>query len=475
MQVLEAALAFAITMLVLSLICSSFVEIIHRMLLMREAGLKYMLGQIFDQVLVKYVKPWAEAVAAKYPDFPGKKHADDIYAAARESFVQRMSANRVPMGVPPNAPPTSSSDAPHNNESWRVGLLGGRELTSLTASEFMERLGSMDVGQELRKAASETGAEAAAAVDAVLTDIAQKFEAFGKEAATYFEGRARLLSVCVAIVLAFAIRVDAIELLSTFLHDPNARNNVIEQTKAVTAQYKAANEAAQNLQKVSSAAPVETEEAKKQVEAVLKDLQTTVDSTKATVKQYADLGLPIGWSKENATLNPWKATCKLADGTVRLLGSNETCIPSDQKVQHEADQKAQQAAQKALQAEQKAKQATGQQAKSGAEQPSTQPQRNYFYGESGAVGWEATVKLALSLLLGGVLIGLGGPFWYDVVNGLTNIRSIAKDISGTGQPKAAPAVTAPLVAPEDAPDRPQPTTPVGAFNVSLAATPRPSP
>ena len=57
MQLIEAALAFAITMLALSLVVSSFVEIIHRICSMREAGLKYMLGQMFDQVLDKYIRP----------------------------------------------------------------------------------------------------------------------------------------------------------------------------------------------------------------------------------------------------------------------------------------------------------------------------------------------------------------------------------------------------------------------------------
>ena len=55
MQLIEAALAFAITMLALSLVVSSFVEIIHRVLSMREAGLKYVLGQMFDQVIKKHL------------------------------------------------------------------------------------------------------------------------------------------------------------------------------------------------------------------------------------------------------------------------------------------------------------------------------------------------------------------------------------------------------------------------------------
>ena len=53
MQLIEAALAFAITMLALSLVVSSFVEIIHRIFSMREEGLKHVLRQMFDQVLEK--------------------------------------------------------------------------------------------------------------------------------------------------------------------------------------------------------------------------------------------------------------------------------------------------------------------------------------------------------------------------------------------------------------------------------------
>lgn len=412
MQILESALAFAITMLVLSLVCSSFVEIIHRVLMMREAGLKYMLGQIFDQVLAKHVQPWVDREGAKLLDQNSTTAA--IHKAARRSFVERMAANRAPMGVKPKTTPVSNVASvailDQQKDSWVYGLLGGRDLTSLTPAQFMERLGSMDVGKELAAAASAAGEGAADAVDSVLTDVAQKFEAFGKEAATYFEGRARLLSVCVAIVLAFAIRVDAIELFNTFLRDPNARNKVIEQAQVVTAQ------AAQNLQKASNAAP-QSQEAKEQAEALLKELQSTVDSTKATVKQYADLGLPIGWHKDNASLNPWAPTCT-KDGVMRILADGGSCRSGEKLI---------------------------------------------------AFGWWPWLRLVASLVLGGVLIGLGAPFWYNAVTGLTNIRNIAKDISGVNQRTVESATTSPAAVSGRTPDRLQPVTPVGAFNVSLAA------
>jgi hypothetical protein len=101
MQLIEAALAFAITMLALSLVVSSFVEIIHRIFSMREAGLKYVLGQMFDQVAREIRYPGdTRAVEADDNDRGRRQERSDqeLVADSRMAFVERMSANRAPMG-----------------------------------------------------------------------------------------------------------------------------------------------------------------------------------------------------------------------------------------------------------------------------------------------------------------------------------------------------------------------------------------
>ena len=206
---------------------------------MREAGLKYMLGQMFDQVLAKYVRPGIDATVDKALS-AGTRSAKigQLLEEARKGFVERMSANRAPMGVQPNATPADSTQDVEKNASWRFGLFSGRDLATLTPKDFMERLGNIDIGKEIKEAndkadalATKAGSLAADAADAVLKDIAQKFEALGKDAGVYFEGRARLLSVIVAIGLAFAAHVDAVDLFKTYLRDPNARAKVIEQSE----------------------------------------------------------------------------------------------------------------------------------------------------------------------------------------------------------------------------------------------------
>ena len=174
-----------------------------------------------------------------------------------------MSANRAPMGAAPKATATNQAE---NTGLWNrlvhfwehsVRLWNGRDLAAMTPAEFMERLGSTEVGPAIakaninaRKAAEEAGATAAEAANVVLKDVAQKFEAFGKEASVYFEGRARLLSVVVAIALAFLAHVDAVDLFKTYLRDPNARAKVIEQSEAIAAQHTAAAEAAKTLKDI---------------------------------------------------------------------------------------------------------------------------------------------------------------------------------------------------------------------------------
>jgi hypothetical protein len=451
MQLIEAALAFAITMLALSLVVSSFVEMIHRVCSMREAGLKYMLGQMFDQVLDKYIRPGIAArVPADAADREGK--ISELVESARKGFVERMSANRAPMGAVPRSTPTTQAEDTGGESSllgrlkslwadprnslvhfWKnsVRLWNGRDLAAMTSAEFMERLGSMDVGQAIASAnaaatnaARDAGATAADAVDVVLKDVAQKFEALGKEASVYFEGRARLLSVVVAMALAFLAHVDAVDLFRTYLRDPNARAKVIEQSQAVTAQHKAAADAARALTEVDPKATLTPEEVKKQIESLKNDWKEAIANANATVKQYADLGVPLGWDDERikrAKMSYWVWTCKDPN-------------PKDPK-KKEGE---------------------------GFESLWKNCGKNHWQ----EVGWFFKLPTAprvwFYLFLGGLLVGLGAPFWYNAVVGLTNIRNTARGAtSGDAQTRVAFVAAGAGTT--------QPVTPVDAFRVSNAA------
>jgi hypothetical protein len=477
MQLIEAALAFAITMLALSLVVSSFVEIIHRICSMREEGLKHVLRQMFDQVIKKHLTDdkILELVNRSRPEGqPPIAIAEEALKILRDAFVARMSANRAPMGAAPKAATTNRAENA-GSDGWKglahpwkslihfwehsVRLWNGRDLAAMTPAEFMERLGGTEVGQTIakanidaRKAAEEAGDTAAEAAHVVLKHVAQKFEAFGKEASVYFEGRARLLSVVVAIALAFLAHVDAIDLFRTYLRDPNARAKVIEQSEAITAQYKAAEKIMETLSRIkeklpAAASPAEEEkkaaDAKaldEQIEALKKDTLATISNAKASVKQFGELGVPLGWTDERkatAKMLPLVWTCtKLSDKLTERLGTWWQTCRSDEEDKEQA-----------------------------AKLRENGQELHYTKYRNAWLQVPTELKVWLYLFLGGLLIGLGAPFWYDAVVGLTNIRNSARGTASADAQTHAAVVAA-------AAGTTQPVTPVDAFRVSHAAQPK---
>ncbi|PJG50500.1 hypothetical protein CVM73_35865 [Bradyrhizobium forestalis] len=437
MPLIEAALAFAITMLALSLVCSSLVEVVHRTLKLRESGLQYMLGQLFDQVLSKYLAPLvtsklADPAYVKRLAALKKMQVADVTSmhvmdTLRNAFIERMTANRVPVGLPPDPTLVSKPSENATKPSLRLGnLWGGRRVTELSLVDFMERLGSAEVGMEIKAeveaAAAAAGGKAADAVDLVLKDIAQKFEGFGKDAGVYFQGRARMMSVAIAIVLAFVVHVDAVDLFKTYLRDPNARAKVIEQAQAVTAQYKASADAAQALANLAKENVTPPPDAKEQVEQLKRTWNDALSHVTTTATQFSDLGAPLGWTPE-----------RIRDAGMYILVWS--CLNKETK-ESEGFGKLMHAC--------------------AADDPGYKGAQGTQYKDIW-FGVPTVPRAWLYLVLGGLLIGLGSPFWYDVVVNLTNLR-------GATRAPTTPAVQA--AAPND---RPQPITPVGAFQVSNKA------
>src|SRR5437016_3615822 len=168
MQIISAALAFAITMLVLSMVVASLVETIHRLLGMRELGLYYLLGRFYDNVLAPY---------RRNPDDPTWHAAP----ALRTDFQDRMSEIRTPVGLTAStgtarvshsllkwdAQPAATS-AVQRAENFFAALWRGikanwrgRGLASLSCIEFMTRLGAHPLSDRIVGAANVIGAQPA--------------------------------------------------------------------------------------------------------------------------------------------------------------------------------------------------------------------------------------------------------------------------------------------------------------------------
>jgi len=370
MQSLDAALAFAITMLVLAMVVTTLVETLHRIFGLREKGLALLLSNFYDRILT------SRSAGASIGE-------DD-----RRAFIEMMTINRGPVGRAPMTALQRSLrvDARSEDRKFLNWIWGGRRLGALSLMTFMERLGSSDYGGRLVTQASAAGDRA---VEWMLKDVAQKFEAFGVEATEYFEGRARLLSVIVGFVLAFAINVNALALFETFMRRPDVTRAVIEQGQKVSEQYQklqAQTDKANSVIPAAGAAaaapasPGGNAEAQRQVEEARAGVQRAAEQASASVSELRTLGVPIGWTRA------------AVDDYHRQRG-----------------------------------------------------------------------RTLLGLFLGGLLIGLGAPFWYKAVQALSGVRG-AMRTTKEGPPSAA-APPQPPAGPTDVP-----RTPIDAFHAALGAT-----
>jgi len=444
MHVISAALAFAIIMLTLSMVVSALVETIHRIIGMRERGLYYMLGQLYDHVLKHYDTPAGARAVGELGDVRAEDRAN---AAERRRFQEQMSENRAPVAVT-GAAGTARIYSPQFDWNWLRtsswgeigqwlgGFWRGRGLSSLTCVAFMERLGAHPLGEQIVEKAKSRVADGSTPtplpipVDAVLQDIAQKFEAYAGEASIFFERRARTLSIAVAIAVAILLHVHAVDIFQTFMRDPAVAEAVIAQKELVKA-YEAKIEA--EKKKHASQPPVAPnpaaldafQKAAKQLETLKTEYDDAVARLKSVESQLSGLGVPIGWTEERkraAALWPERQrdVCEPAGKPPRDVKSDEKCVAGEKR------------------------------------------------GKRIGLGFPTDAWVLLSLLLGGLLVGLGGPFWYDIVTSLTNIRNIAR---GQQAPASASATPVPGTAPPGAggaAETPQPRTPVDAFKAAQA-------
>jgi hypothetical protein len=369
MQSLDAALAFAITMLVLAMVVTTLVETLHRIFGLREKGLALLLGNFYDRILTS------------------RSAGASIGADDRRAFIDMMTINRGPVGRAPMTAlqRTLRVDARSEDRKFLNWIWSGRRLGALSLVTFMERLGSSEYGGRLVTQASAAGDRA---VEWMLKDVAQKFEAFGVEASEYFEGRARLLSVIVGFVLAFAINVNALALFETFMRRPDVTQAVIDRGSEVTKKYEELQKQVTDANAAIPAAGAATApppgtgdaEAQRQVEAARDSVQRAANDVSASISELRSVGVPIGWTKAAA-----------------------------------ADYRRQPA------------------------------------------------RTILGLVLGGLLIGLGAPFWYKAVQALSGVRG-AMRTTKDGPPSTA-APPQPAAGPTEVP-----RTPIDAFHAALGAT-----
>jgi len=224
------------------------------------------------------------------------------------------------------------------------------QLKSLTTLEFIERLAGTPAGRGLME---ETARRGEKYVKTFLDDLASKYEDFGKGATEYFKQRAQLVSVVIAIGLAFSLNVNAVHLFKTFLIDKDARRAMIESGEDVA---KRMQEHEAELKKLL----VTIDSAQKEN---LEKIEKNVSALRETAHTLSQAGIPIGWDTAPWNSKAWKDYQKAEDWLLRVTG-----------------------------------------------------------------GVWLLLKWVFAVMLAGLLIGLGGPFWFDTFRKLSSLAGIVRGL-----------------------------------------------
>jgi len=335
-------------------------------------------------------------------------------AQAREHFLNTVTRNQA-----------------YDEEFNRVrGFIQPNQLSSMTMMEFADRLADTAVGKAIARGGSEY-------VESAINDLAQKFERFGAASSQRFQDHARFWCVLTSILLAFVANVDAVRVFQELLNDDQLTSGII-------AQYGAAvEEGAQRPQDLKESLEVMNQLHADNVidQDQLKAFQDNIATAQLKVTELRDTGLPI-------TVEAWPFCMGVLGDTGRgkradanVATENLATAPKDaQATPKPADRKC---------------------------AAVTEVTSMKGVAEIGRriVSGQGLIWF-VSVVLAGVLIGLGAPFWFDLARGLTRSAQIMRAAGIGSKDEKKPAATV-VVTKEGASSPPQ--TPVEAFKVAIAA------
>ncbi len=378
MNFLEGTIAFAVTMAGLATVCTVLIEVLHRLLRLRASGLRHMLAGFFDKVLLP-----------KLTEKTGQQRQDEDVDRLRDHLIGAMVNNPLQEHlVPQNGP-----------GSWLSQLFDTPlvEHTRVTTEEFLRRLPETEWYQLM-------GPLSAAEATALLAEVADKYDQYGEAISDYFKRRAQALSLLMGVVLAFSLNIHGGRMFEEFVRNRDLAQRLTAQADQLDKWVNNGN--------TSSLTP-------DNAAAIRSDLSTI----RRKLTAYEDSGLPVGWGYYPNCLSP----------TATDPGCGEI-------VDHIATEKRQQAG-KLQRLGAQADGTLAEQRDVTAIPRHIMPLGGSFIATANAdwprfLGWLVTVTLT------GFLIGLGGPFWFDIAMKFSTVKQAITD----GKP-SAPQDTATAVAP----------------------------
>ena len=275
-----------------------------------------------------------------------------------------------------------------NPLTWFGGWLrwfGADRSEKLTTEEFIRRLARSHTGREIYQ-------QTAGRVNRLIDSLCLRYKELSEAMSEYIKNSSSILSMAIGIILAFTINFEAYRLFNFYIENPDVARNVADNAAAYADAY---TEAQERLDEALAALDrPETEQAESIADAreEIESIQERLESVPANVLELSAEGIPIGLDyfpfcrfRDTITTDGEVAyPCKDAESRYRLFSSKGSATDL----------------------------------------------------------WPDYLLWFIKVIITGVLIGLGGPFWYDAVRGLARATQILR---GRAAPQKAPAGSLPGV------------------------------
>lgn len=331
MDLLDAILAFALTLAAFATVVTILLEIAFRVLRLKSQDQ----ARLIHRLAVDCFEAVREPAATGGPSLD----------------VIRRKVLRNPFAPAPETP---------ERGFWARWREAGTLYEDVSLEHTLRRL------LEVPGLIGEEAAAVTAELQRKLDDVARKYDEYRSALAERFKRHAQWWSVVVGLVLAVVLNVDGLRILELYLQDPVVRQRAIEMlqpaatpTEAVESPQTPAEtppEAAESLPAPAVTTPDTTKP---------KDVEEEVARLRRQLDLLAGLDLPIGWS--------YFPYCAAPPEGPPGAGSSDLRCPPD----------------------------------GGKFDPAS----------------KAFLAWLLQVLVTGLLMGLGAPFWYDVARRLAAVRS----------------------------------------------------
>ena len=398
MQLLDASLAFVLTLAALATVVTTIMEAGFRMVRMRKKKLIKVM-KLLNKELEKGPLKMSPEERWEFFSKVVKNPAKTISLASEINWKKKSDEE--------DKKDPANSLSSFNKRKDLKGV-----FNKVTLEHVLRCLAERD-------SVKRTALESRDKLKTELNRLARKYEEFGSAVSSSFKQSAQSWSIGIGIFLAFAANVDGIRIFETYRADPKLAAAVIEKHEAFLEKNKEVKDSMERLKALYLMEGEKKSEIKKaeqaqrsndeinNLEKELKEIQTriseqseianiqkTIQEAKNQVAELGALGVPIGWD--------FYPNCPYGKDESEWLKSSPECreIPKEKRAEKW-------------------------------DWLGSCPINSTISDTTGFIIW------VLKVIITGIIIGLGAPFWFDVAKRLAQIRKGLKNPNASSEDRLA--------------------------------------